>query len=55
MGTLNIFKTLYKDSFKNLTNILLSSYLKVLTWGSLSLIGVIVYAFVYRLATGFSF
>ena len=55
MNTILRFKNLYREAFKDLTNKLFASYLKVLTWASLLLIGVVAYAFIYRLFTGFAF
>ena len=55
MNKLLLFRDLYTEAFRNLGHIIVSSYLKVLTWSSVALIGVVAYAFVYRLATGFYF
>ena len=55
MNNLVLFKTLYREAFKNLANKFLTSYLKFLTWASFSLIGIVAYAFIYRMVTGFYF
>ena len=55
MSKFLLFKDLYLEAFRNLGHYLVSSYFKILTWSCVALIGVVAYAFVYRLATGFYF
>ncbi len=50
-----LFKDLYMNAYRNLGHHIVSSSLKVLTWSCVALIGIVSYAFIYRLATGFSF
>ncbi len=55
MNKLLLFKDLYTNAFRNLGHQMVTSSLKVLTWSCFALMGVISYAFIYKLATGFSF
>ncbi len=55
MTTILLFKDLYNEAFKNLGNIFSVNIFKVMSWFCFSCIAVILYAFVYRLATGFAF
>jgi len=55
MKAILLVKEIYLEGFRNIANFLIGSYLKVFTWFTLSLIAIIVYAFIYRLATGFAF
>ncbi|WP_317168141.1 DUF6747 family protein [Leptobacterium flavescens] len=55
MSKFLLFKHLYIEAFRNLSHRFMASYLKVLTWSCLALIGVVTYAFIYRMATGFYF
>ncbi|NAS32231.1 hypothetical protein GTQ40_14695 [Flavobacteriaceae bacterium R38] len=55
MNKLLLFKDLYLNAFRDIKHHLITNWLKVLAWSSIALIGVVTYAFIYRLATGFSF
>jgi len=55
MKTALLIKEIYLEGFKNLGNYLLKSYLKLFAWFSFILFFVVLYAFVYRLYTGFAF
>ncbi|MFD0862671.1 DUF6747 family protein [Sungkyunkwania multivorans] len=49
------FKKIYTSAFKNLGNDLTATFLKAFSWFCFILIGVVIYAFIYRLLTGFAF
>ncbi len=53
MTTLVLVKDLYNDFFEGWNNKFLVSVFKGFSWFCFAMIGVILYAFVYRLATGF--
>jgi len=55
MKTLLLVKEIYSDGFKNLGNILIKNYFKAFTWFSLILLAVVLYAFIFRVSTGFAF
>ena len=55
MKTVLLVKEIYLDSFRNIGNYLLRNYLKAFAWFSFCMICVVVYAFVFRLLTGFAF
>lgn len=55
MKTLLLVKEIYHDGFKNLGSILIKNYLKALYWFSLILFIVVLYAFIFRVSTGFAF
>ncbi len=55
MGTLLLFKELYLNAFKGLGNTITANIFKIMSWFCFLCIGIIIYAFIYRLATGFAF
>jgi len=55
MKSLLLVKEIYYEGFKNLGNILVKSYLKVFCWFSLILFAIVLYAFIFRVSTGFAF
>jgi len=55
MNRILLFKDLYLNAFRNIRNQIISYWLKVLAWSCIALMGVVSYAFIYRLVTGFSF
>ncbi|MFS4455337.1 DUF6747 family protein [Maribacter sp. 2304DJ31-5] len=50
-----LIKEIYAEAFKNWKNILLENYFKIFSWICFFLIAVALYAFIYRVSTGFSF
>lgn len=50
-----LVKEIYLEAFRNLGNIILERYFKVFAWFSFVMFFVVLYAFVYRIATGFAF
>jgi len=55
MKTVLLLKDLYFDAFRNLGNFLIKSYFKAFAWFSFILLFVVLYAFIYRVASGFAF
>ncbi len=55
MTTLLLFKDIYTSAFSNLGNKVSVNIFKIMSWFCFACIGIILYAFVYRLATGFAF
>ena len=55
MKNLSIAKELYTEAFKSLGQTLVKSYLKVFSWFCFAGFGVVLYAFIYRILTGFAF
>ncbi len=55
MKTLLLFKEIYLEAFKQLENFVVRRFFRIFAWFSLILFMIVVYAFVYRLITGFPF
>ena len=55
MSKLLLVKEIYLEGFKNLGHLLITNYFKALSWFCIGLFAVVVYAFVFRLITGFAF
>ena len=55
MQKLLLFKEIYLEAFKNLGNLLLTKYFKFFFWFCFAMLLVVMYAFSYRIATGFVF
>lgn len=55
MRKLLLVREIYIEAFKNWTYRLLNKYFKVYSWFCFALLLVVVYAFIYRVATGFAF
>ncbi|NNE76280.1 MAG: hypothetical protein HKN31_04325 [Pricia sp.] len=55
MNTLQLVKEIYNDGFKNLGNLIVKNYFKAFAWFSFSMYAVVLYAFIFRVSTGFSF
>lgn len=53
MKTILLFKDIYLEGFRNLGSHLTRNYFKVFTWFTVALLAVVIYAFVFRLLTGF--
>lgn len=54
MDRLLLVKEIYVEAFRNWRNLVLERYFKVFSWVCLFLWLVTVYAFVFRVSTGFS-
>ena len=55
MSKFLLVKEIYVEAFKDWTFRILKKYFKIYTWFCFALLGVVVYAFIYRIATGFAF
>jgi hypothetical protein len=43
------------DAFRNLGHIIVEKYIKIFAWFSFVMFFIVLYAFIYRIATGFAF
>jgi hypothetical protein len=50
-----LLREIYLEAFKNLGNAFLKNYLKIFTWFCFLSFIVVLYAFLFRVATGFAF
>lgn len=55
MKTALLIKELYMEAFRDLGHYLIRNYFKVFTWFSFAMFGMVLYAFIFRVATGFAF
>lgn len=55
MKTVLLFKEIYIEGFKNLGHYLVKNYFKAFAWFSFMMFFVVLYAFVFRVFTGFAF
>ena len=55
MNTLLLIKDIYLEGFKNLGNMLVRNFFKAFAWFGFAMYGVVVYAFLFRVSTGFAF
>ncbi|WP_411028907.1 DUF6747 family protein [Spongiimicrobium sp. 3-5] len=55
MKTILLVKEIYLEGFKNLGHLLVTKYFKVFAWFSFVMFAVVLYAFIFRVATGFAF
>ncbi len=55
MKTVLLLKDLYLQAFRDLGNYLVRNFFRVFAWFSFAMFVVVLYAFVFRLATGFAF
>ncbi|WP_317164621.1 DUF6747 family protein [Flagellimonas sp. CMM7] len=55
MKKLLLVKEIYLEGFRNLGNYLLERCFKIFSWFSFAMFFIVLYAFVYRIATGFAF
>lgn len=55
MKTILIVKEIYAEGFKNLGNFITARYFKFFTWFSFIMFAIVLYAFIYRISTGFAF
>ncbi len=55
MNTLQNIKEIYHDGFRNLGNSIVKHYFKVFAWFGFAMYAIVLYAFVFRVATGFAF
>lgn len=55
MKTTLLIKEIYLEGFRNLGNLIIRNYFKAFAWFSFVLFFIVLYAFIYRVATGFAF
>jgi hypothetical protein len=55
MKTVLLIKEVYLEGFKNLGHYLIKSYFKAFSWFSFIMFLMVLYAFAFRLFTGFHF
>jgi hypothetical protein len=55
MKTVLLLKEIYTEGFRDLENYLAKRYFKFFAWFSFIMFAVVLYAFIYRIATGFAF
>lgn len=55
MRKLLLVKEIYLEAFRNLGNYIIKRYFKVYTWFCFALLLIVLYAFVFRLSTGYAF
>ena len=55
MKTTLLIKEIYMEAFRDLGHYLIKNYLKVFAWFSFALFFLVLYAFIFRLSTGFAF
>ncbi len=55
MKTILLIKEIYLEGFKNLGNFIVKKYFKAFAWFSFIMFVVVLYAFIFRVSTGFAF
>lgn len=50
-----LLKEIYIEGFKNLGHYLVKKYFKIFAWFSFIMFFVVLYAFIFRVSTGFAF
>ena len=55
MKTVLLLKEIYTEGFRDLGNYIAKRYFKFFAWFSFIMFVVVLYAFIYRIATGFPF
>ena len=55
MKTAVLIKELYLEAFRDLGHFLVRNYFKLYTWFSFAMFAIALYAFLFRIATGFAF
>ena len=55
MKTVLLIKEIYLEGFRNLGNFIIQRYFKVFAWFSFIMFMVVLYAFIFRVSTGFAF
>lgn len=55
MKTALLIKELYLEAFRDLGHYLIRNYFKLFTWFNIAMFGLVLYAFIFRMATGFAF
>ncbi|WP_285650512.1 DUF6747 family protein [Allomuricauda sp. NBRC 101325] len=55
MKRLLLVKEIYLDAFRNIGHFIVERYFKIFAWFSFIMFFMVLYAFIYRIATGFAF
>lgn len=55
MKRLLLVKEIYLDAFRNIGHFIVEKYFKMFAWFSFIMFFIVLYAFIYRIATGFAF
>ena len=55
MKTTLLIREIYLEGFRNLGHILIKNYFKAFAWFTLAMFVIVLYAFLFRLFTGFVF
>ncbi len=55
MKTILLIKEIYLESFKNIQNYVVKHSFKAFAWFTLAMLVIVLYAFLFRLFTGFPF
>ena len=55
MRKLLLVKDIYFEAFRNWSNIFIKRYFKAFSWFCFALLAIVIYAFVFRVSTGFDF
>jgi len=55
MKTILLIKEIYLEGFQNIQNYVVKHYFKALAWFTLAMFIIVLYAFLFRLFTGFAF
>ena len=55
MKTILLIKEIYAEGFRNLGSYIVKNYFKAFAWFSFALFLIVLYAFIFRIATGFAF
>lgn len=54
MKTILLVREIYLDAFRNLGHFIVRNYFKAFAWFSFAMFFVVLYAFIFRLYTGFA-
>ncbi|WP_370458283.1 DUF6747 family protein [Cellulophaga sp. L1A9] len=55
MRNILLVKEIYFEAFRNLGNFLIKNYMQVYAWCCFALIGISIFALIFRVSTGFAF
>ena len=55
MKTVLLVKEIYIEGFRNLGNFIIKHSLQFFTWFTVAMFALVLYAFVFRVSTGFAF
>jgi len=55
MKTTLLIREIYLEGFRNLGHLIIRNYFKAFAWFSFVLFFIVLYAFIYRVSTGFAF